>query len=113
MDRSGPNCTELDQTGPNWTELDRSILDPEVGPKRTSAIHFGFTQGSARGGRRPKWARRRWARRGGGEVGPKWARAWARAIITNAYPILTEGFSPTIVTELYPTCPTCCFQSVR
>ena len=95
----------MDRTGPNWTELDRSILDPEVGPKRTSAIHFGFTPGSARGGRRPKWARRGlW---GGGEVGPKWVRAWARAIITNAYPIrhflgirlicaaiLTEGLSP-------------------
>ena len=69
MDRSGPNWTELDRTGPNWTELDRSILDPEVGPKRTSAIHFGFTPGSARGGRRPKWARSGpW---GGGRSGPE------------------------------------------
>ena len=82
--------------------MDRSILDPEVGPKRTSAIHFGFTPGSARVGRRPKWAQSgQW---GGTEVGPK----WARAIITNAHPILTEELSPTIVTEavteLSPTC---------
>ena len=108
MDRTGPNWTELDRTGPNWTEAYWIQKWARSAPVRSTSDSLRVQRAAVGVRSGPEVGRG-----GGGEVGPKWARAWARAIITNAYPILTEGFSPTIVTELYPTCPTCCFQSVR
>ena len=91
----------MDRSGPKWTEAYWIQKWVRSAPVRSTSdslrVQCAAAVDALRGG--PEVGRG-----GGTEVGPK----WARAIITNAHPILTEELSPTIVTEavteLSPTC---------
>ena len=87
----------MDRSGPKHIGSRSGSEAHQCDPLR---IHSGF---SARRRSTPSEVGPKWAVGGG----PKWARSGPGLchIITNAYPILTEGFSPTIVNELSsPTC---------